>query len=36
MSPVARMKKTWAKVNLSQLAVLEHQMDPRYNDLQLN
>ncbi|OXA65017.1 Ras-GEF domain-containing family member 1B-A [Folsomia candida] len=31
MSPVARMKKTWAKVNLSQLAVLEHQMDPSSN-----
>jgi hypothetical protein len=31
MSPVARLKKTWAKMNISQLSILEHQMDPSSN-----
>jgi len=31
MSPVARLRKTWSKVNRTQLSVLEHQMDPSSN-----
>ncbi|XP_069122912.1 ras-GEF domain-containing family member 1B-like isoform X2 [Argopecten irradians] len=31
MSPVARLKKTWAKVNTSKFEILEHQMDPSNN-----
>ncbi|XP_046352555.1 ras-GEF domain-containing family member 1B-like isoform X1 [Haliotis rufescens] len=31
MSPVARLKKTWAKVNTAKFLILEHQMDPSNN-----
>uniref|UniRef100_T1JM98 Ras-GEF domain-containing protein n=1 Tax=Strigamia maritima TaxID=126957 RepID=T1JM98_STRMM len=31
MSPISRLKKTWAKVNTAKLEVLEHQMDPTSN-----
>lgn len=31
MSPVTRLKKTWAKVQTSKFAILEHQMDPSSN-----
>ena len=30
MFPVARLKKTWTKIQSGKFAVLEHQMDPRY------
>ena len=29
MFPVARLKKTWTKIQSGKFAVLEHQMDPR-------
>ncbi|XP_053709870.1 ras-GEF domain-containing family member 1B-B-like [Synchiropus splendidus] len=31
MSPVARLKKTWSKVNTDKFEILEHQMDPSSN-----
>ncbi|XP_051153527.1 uncharacterized protein LOC127276881 [Leptopilina boulardi] len=31
MSPITRLKKTWAKVQTSKFAILEHQMDPSSN-----
>uniref|UniRef100_A0A668SST8 RasGEF domain family member 1B n=1 Tax=Oreochromis aureus TaxID=47969 RepID=A0A668SST8_OREAU len=31
MSPVARLKKTWNKVNTDKFEILEHQMDPSSN-----
>uniref|UniRef100_A0AAF6ZFL5 RasGEF domain family member 1B n=1 Tax=Bos taurus TaxID=9913 RepID=A0AAF6ZFL5_BOVIN len=31
MSPVSRLKKTWAKVKTAKFDVLEHQMDPSSN-----
>ncbi|XP_035391839.1 ras-GEF domain-containing family member 1B-B isoform X1 [Electrophorus electricus] len=31
MSPVARLKKTWSKVNTDKFEILEHQMDPSNN-----
>ncbi|KAF4524006.1 hypothetical protein B566_EDAN006300, partial [Ephemera danica] len=31
MSPVSRLKKTWAKVSSGKFAILEHQMDPSSN-----
>ncbi|XP_076448653.1 ras-GEF domain-containing family member 1B-like isoform X2 [Babylonia areolata] len=31
MNPVARLKKTWAKVNTAKFEILEHQMDPSNN-----
>ncbi|XP_074648600.1 ras-GEF domain-containing family member 1B-like [Tubulanus polymorphus] len=31
LSQVARLKKTWSKVNMEKFEVLEHQMDPRNN-----
>ncbi|XP_025087315.1 ras-GEF domain-containing family member 1B-like isoform X2 [Pomacea canaliculata] len=31
MNPVARLKKTWAKVNIAKFEILEHQMDPSNN-----
>ncbi|XP_055874700.1 ras-GEF domain-containing family member 1B-like isoform X2 [Biomphalaria glabrata] len=31
LSPVTRLKKTWAKVNRDKLKILEHQMDPSNN-----
>ncbi|XP_013402853.1 ras-GEF domain-containing family member 1B isoform X2 [Lingula anatina] len=31
MSPVARLKKTWSKVNTQKFEILEHQMDPSNN-----
>ncbi|KAK3579555.1 hypothetical protein CHS0354_028394 [Potamilus streckersoni] len=31
MSPVARLKKTWSKVNTDKLDILEHQMNPANN-----
>ncbi|EPQ06956.1 Ras-GEF domain-containing family member 1C [Myotis brandtii] len=31
MSPVSRLKKTWAKVKTAKLFILEHQMDPTGN-----
>ncbi|XP_055343255.1 ras-GEF domain-containing family member 1B-like isoform X2 [Paramacrobiotus metropolitanus] len=31
MSPVRRLKRTWAKVNVQKFEVLEHQMDPSGN-----
>ncbi|XP_029647097.1 ras-GEF domain-containing family member 1B [Octopus sinensis] len=31
MSPVARLKKTWAKINKDKFSILEHQMDPTNN-----
>ncbi|XP_021342900.1 ras-GEF domain-containing family member 1B-like isoform X3 [Mizuhopecten yessoensis] len=31
LSPVARLKKTWAKVNTTKFEILEHQMDPSNN-----
>ncbi|XP_071496709.1 ras-GEF domain-containing family member 1B-like [Diadema antillarum] len=31
MSPVARLKKTWNKINTDKFVVLEHQMDPTQN-----
>ncbi|XP_005110065.2 ras-GEF domain-containing family member 1B [Aplysia californica] len=31
LSPVTRLKKTWAKVNRDKLQILEHQMDPSNN-----
>ncbi|XP_077593230.1 ras-GEF domain-containing family member 1B-B-like [Stigmatopora nigra] len=31
MSPVARLKKTWSKVNTDKFDILEHQMDPSSN-----
>lgn len=31
MNPVARLKKTWAKVNTAKFDILEHQMDPSNN-----
>lgn len=31
LSPVQRLKKTWAKVNQDKLKILEHQMDPSNN-----
>lgn len=33
MSAVSRLKKTWAKVNVSKLAILERQLDPSGNFL---
>ncbi|CAB1460352.1 unnamed protein product [Pleuronectes platessa] len=31
MSPIARLKKTWGKVNMDKFEILEHQMDPSSN-----
>ncbi|XP_055383983.1 putative uncharacterized protein DDB_G0282129 isoform X2 [Condylostylus longicornis] len=31
MSPISRLKKTWAKVQSAKFSVLEHQMDPSSN-----
>ncbi|XP_056287957.1 ras-GEF domain-containing family member 1B-B-like [Pseudoliparis swirei] len=31
MSPVARLRKTWSKVNTDKFEILEHQMDPSSN-----
>nr|XP_043868636.1 ras-GEF domain-containing family member 1B-B-like [Solea senegalensis] len=31
MSPIARLKKTWSKVNTDKFEILEHQMDPSSN-----
>ncbi|GAB0097103.1 ras-GEF domain-containing family member 1B [Sergentomyia squamirostris] len=31
MSPIARLKKTWAKVQSAKFSILEHQMDPSSN-----
>ncbi|KAJ6641968.1 Ras-GEF domain-containing family member 1B [Pseudolycoriella hygida] len=31
MSPISRLKKTWAKVQSAKFSVLEHQMDPTSN-----
>nr|XP_031360552.1 ras-GEF domain-containing family member 1B-like isoform X2 [Lonchura striata domestica] len=31
MSPVSRLKKTWAKVKTAKFDILEHQMDPSSN-----
>ncbi|KAI4817112.1 hypothetical protein KUCAC02_009394 [Chaenocephalus aceratus] len=31
MSPVARLRKTWGKVNTDKFEILEHQMDPSSN-----
>lgn len=31
MCPVARLRKTWAKVNKAKFSILEHQMDPSNN-----
>ncbi|GAB6026437.1 hypothetical protein CHUAL_012636 [Chamberlinius hualienensis] len=31
MSPISRLKKTWAKVNTAKFDILEHQMDPTSN-----
>ncbi|XP_072038403.1 ras-GEF domain-containing family member 1B-like isoform X2 [Amphiura filiformis] len=31
LSPVARLKKTWGKINTDKFDVLEHQMDPTSN-----
>ncbi|XP_070187302.1 ras-GEF domain-containing family member 1B-like isoform X2 [Littorina saxatilis] len=31
MNPVARLKKTWARVNTAKFDILEHQMDPSNN-----
>ena len=31
MSPVSRLRRTWAKVNLQKFEILEHQMDPTGN-----
>ncbi|XP_037045635.1 ras-GEF domain-containing family member 1B-A-like isoform X1 [Bradysia coprophila] len=31
MSPISRLKKTWAKVQTAKFSVLEHQMDPTSN-----
>lgn len=31
MSPVARLKKTWHKINTDKFDILEHQMDPSNN-----
>lgn len=33
MSAVSRLKKTWAKVDVSKLAILERQLDPSGNFL---
>nr|XP_022904080.1 ras-GEF domain-containing family member 1B-like isoform X1 [Onthophagus taurus] len=31
MSPIARLKKTWSKIQSGKFAILEHQMDPSNN-----
>ncbi|XP_053682829.1 ras-GEF domain-containing family member 1B-like [Sabethes cyaneus] len=31
MSPIARLKKTWAKIQSAKFSILEHQMDPTSN-----
>ncbi|AWP15049.1 putative ras-GEF domain-containing family member 1B-B-like [Scophthalmus maximus] len=31
MSPIARLRKTWSKVNTDKFEILEHQMDPSSN-----
>lgn len=31
MSPISRLKKTWAKVQSAKFSILEHQMDPTSN-----
>ncbi|XP_059617832.1 ras-GEF domain-containing family member 1B-like [Phlebotomus argentipes] len=31
MSPISRLKKTWAKVQSAKFSILEHQMDPSSN-----
>lgn len=33
MAPIARLRKTWAKVSSDKFSVLEHQMDPNSNFL---